>query len=114
MDEINQIKIKKTEDGIKFCVKVIPNSSKCEIAGIIENCLKIKLISPPVEGKANKECIIFLSKILNISKTSIKIISGETSKTKTIFIKGDPEKLFSKILSLISDRLYQINNGQYF
>lgn len=97
----NSLKITKLENGIKLSVKVVPNSSKCEIVGVIEDSLKIKLDVPPVEGKANEKCIKFLSKLLGVSKTSITIVSGETSKNKILFIKGDAEELSLKINELI-------------
>lgn len=80
-------------DGIKISVKVQPNASKCEIAGVIDNALKIKLDVPPVEGKANEKCIKFLSKLLGVPKTSISIVSGEKSRTKVLLIKGDTGEL---------------------
>jgi uncharacterized protein len=98
--DTNILKLTKLENGIRFGIKVVPNSSKCEISGIIEESLKIKLDVPPVEGKANEKCIKFLSKLLGVPKTSITIISGETSKNKILFIKGDAEELSSKIQKL--------------
>jgi uncharacterized protein len=103
MDNLNcnKLKITKLENGIKLNIKVLPNSSKCEIAGVIDNSLKIKLDVPPVEGKANEKCLKFLSKILGISKTSISIISGEISRNKVLFIKGHAEELSAKIQNLL-------------
>lgn len=98
----NSLKITKQPDGVKFGVKVVPNSSKCEISGIIDESLKIKLDVPPVEGKANEKCIKFLSKLLDVPKTSISIVSGETSKNKILFIKGDAEELSLKLTSILS------------
>jgi len=58
---------------------------------------------PPVDGKANEKCIKFLSKLLGVPKTSITIVSGETSKNKILFMKGDTEELTSKLQNLIFD-----------
>lgn len=90
-------KITELENGIKINIKVIPNSSRCEIAGVIDDNLKIKLDIPPIEGKANQKCIKFLSKLLNVPKSSIEIISGERSKNKIFYIKGNPKELCDKI-----------------
>ncbi|OGI00248.1 MAG: YggU family protein [Candidatus Melainabacteria bacterium GWF2_37_15] len=87
-------------DGIKLNIKVIPNASKCEIVGFVDNILKIRLNVPPVDGKANEKCIKFLSKLLDVPKTSISIISGEKSRLKVLFIKGDPEELNKKLSTL--------------
>ncbi len=94
--------IKKTDDGIKLSVKVIPNACKCEIAGVAEKELKIRLDAPPVEGKANEKCIKFLAKTLKVSKSSVFIISGERSRSKILFINGNPEILEAGIINLIT------------
>ena len=99
---INDFKLTKLENGVKLSVKVVPNSSKCEIVGVIEDSLKIKLDVPPVEGKANEKLIKFLAKLLGVPKTSITIVSGETGKNKILFIKGDAEELSAKITSFLS------------
>ena len=42
---------------LSLSIKVEPRSSKSGIVGPYGNALKVKLTSPPVEGKANKELI---------------------------------------------------------
>jgi len=103
MSNLNEqkIKISKNKTGVKFCVRVIPNSSKCEISGIIDESIKIKLDVPPIEGKANDKCIKFLSKLLDLPKSSIKIVLGEKSKSKIIEIKGNPDELYLKIVNFV-------------
>ena len=64
-------------------VKVVPNSSKNFISNEGE-FLKVKLTAPPVDNKANKALIEYLSKLLKIPKTSIVLQSGATSKNKRI------------------------------
>jgi len=95
-------KIKRVENGIKINIRVIPNASKCEVAGVIEKDLKIKLDVPPVEGKANEKCVKFLSKLLKVPKSSVSITSGEKSRSKTLLIKGDPDKLEAGITGLLT------------
>jgi len=78
---------KETSDGIAITVYIQPRSSKNSIAGIYGNALKIKLTAPPVEGAANKMCIEFLAKQLGVSKSSLSIVSGHSSRTKRILLK---------------------------
>lgn len=63
-----------------------PRASKTELAGVHEGCLKIRLAAPPVEGKANKECIRFLSKLFSLPKSSIVILQGQKSRHKTFLL----------------------------
>lgn len=89
--------INKKENGIRFSVRAVPNASKCEITGIYDGCLRIRLDAPPNEGKANEKCIKFLSKLLDVPKSNIEIISGDKNKNKIIEVKGNPDILFEKI-----------------
>jgi len=83
----------KTDDGYLLTVKVTPNSSKEQIV-LLGDIVKIKVNTPPVDGKANLRVIQLLSKALNISKSKITIISGHTSKTKVILVKSQQQLSF--------------------
>jgi len=71
---------------------VQPRSSKNMIAGLHGDAIKIKLTAPPVGGEANKMCVKFLSKCLGVPKSSLKIVSGQTSRTKRILIRSAEDK----------------------
>ncbi|HRH33796.1 MAG TPA: DUF167 domain-containing protein, partial [Catalimonadaceae bacterium] len=49
----------------------------------------MRIAAPPVEGKANDACIAFLSKILNLSKSSIELQKGDSSRLKTFLIPDE-------------------------
>ena len=93
--------IKQTNDGVLVNLKIVPNSSKNDIV-IEEEFAKVKITAQPIEGKANKALIEFLSKKFKIPKTNIEIVKGETSKEKTIFIKTDDVEKQSLIISCFS------------
>lgn len=85
--------IKETKDGIEFQLRISPNASKNEVIKTSES-VKIKITAPPVDGKANKCLIEYLSKLFRVPKTSIVILRGETSKDKTLLIKiSDDDKI---------------------
>lgn len=67
-------------------VYVQPRASKNQICGIQGDELKIRLTSPPVDGAANKLCREFVADICNVSKSSVEILSGETSRHKRLRI----------------------------
>ncbi|MEA1971521.1 MAG: DUF167 domain-containing protein, partial [Thermodesulfobacteriota bacterium] len=80
--------VSETEDGVVFNIRVIPRASRCELAGVQGDALKIRITAPPVEGAANKECIRLLSDMLKVKKSQIKIIAGHRSKNKRVAISG--------------------------
>ena len=97
MQNIDELQVIKTANGVTFRVKVIPNSSVSKIMEVTEEFVKIKLNSPPIEGRANKEVINLLSKVLDIPKTSIELVSGDKSKLKTLNVPLNEEQLRTQL-----------------
>lgn len=81
--------ITQKENGIVLRVYIQPGASKNSIAGEYGDPLrlKVKISAPPAHGVANKELVKFLSKLLKISKSSISILRGETSRHKDLFLE---------------------------
>ena len=70
-------------------LQIQPRASKNEISGLLGDCLKVRLTAPPVEGAANKMCIEYLAKCLGVSKSSLEIVSGRSSRHKQVLIRSD-------------------------
>ncbi len=69
-------------------LKVTPNARRSEITGFADDVLHLKIAAPPVQGKANRELIMFLSGLLGVSKSSVTIVKGQTSRNKVIAVDG--------------------------
>ncbi|HEX6897983.1 MAG TPA: DUF167 domain-containing protein [Bryobacteraceae bacterium] len=66
-------------------VKVIPKSSRTELAAVLpDGTWKVKVAAAPEKGKANQALCEFIAKKLNVSKSRVRIVSGETSAIKRI------------------------------
>jgi uncharacterized protein (TIGR00251 family) len=74
--------------AVVFSVRVQPRASKDEIAGEMDGALKIRLRAPAVEDRANQALIEFLAQTLNTAKATVRILSGERSRTKRIEVHG--------------------------
>ena len=81
--------IKETPGGVTVSLLIQPRASKNEIVGPQGESLKVRLTAPPVAGAANKMCVTYLAKSLRISKSSLEIISGQSSRHKQILIRSD-------------------------
>ena len=97
---MSKIRIENTADGLTITVKIVPNSSKTALAGLLDAMIKIKVAAPPEKGKANKSLSGFLAKKLGLRKQDITIISGQTSAVKQIQIKGITRQEFLEKLEL--------------
>ena len=66
-------------------VKVIPRSSRTELAGILaDGTWKVKVAAVPEKGRANRALRDFIAEKLGVAKTRVRIVSGETSQLKRI------------------------------
>jgi uncharacterized protein (TIGR00251 family) len=96
-DELSLIISEKSEGCILNCW-IQPRSSRNAVVGIHGDALKIALTAPPVDGKANKELVKFLAKYFKLPKSSIQLVAGETSRSKTILVAGlNKEDVISKL-----------------
>lgn len=93
--------LRETKDGIVITLKISPNASKNVIIKSEEG-LKVKITAQPIDGKANKALIEYLSKQLKIPKSSIEILKGETSKEKTVLIKPRTQEDIDKIKTFVN------------
>lgn len=75
-------------EGIILYVKAQPGARKDEIVGELADSLKVRITAPPEKGKANEAIIRLLAEKLGLKKSAIKVISGETSRDKRVFIQG--------------------------
>ena len=70
-------------------VKVIPKSSRTEFVGTLPGgTWKVKVAAVPEKGKANRALCEFIAERLGVPKSSVRVISGETSQLKRIVIDG--------------------------
>jgi hypothetical protein len=82
------VPIQDTPAGTTFAVKIHPRARKNAITGELGDAIKLSLTAPPAEGRANDACIEFLANLLNVSRSSVTIASGQSSRRKVIRIAG--------------------------
>ncbi|OGH80740.1 MAG: hypothetical protein A3I29_00685 [Candidatus Magasanikbacteria bacterium RIFCSPLOWO2_02_FULL_44_11] len=72
---------------MKITVRVVAGASKNEVVGTMaDGSLKIKVMAPPVDGRANEAVRELLGAHFHCSKKQISIISGQTYSRKIIEI----------------------------
>jgi uncharacterized protein (TIGR00251 family) len=82
------IEFNQREGAVTFRVRVQPRARRTAIAGEHAGAVKLRVASPPVDGKANEECRRFLAGLVGVSASSVEIISGDSSRDKLIRIQG--------------------------
>lgn len=82
------VKVFKGDEGITIECKVTPRAKRSAIKAVRDGILMIALKAPPVDGKANKELIAFLSDAFKVKRDDISIIKGEKARMKTVYLRG--------------------------
>jgi len=67
---------------------VQPRASRDEVSGVHGDALKIRLAAPPVDGAANDALVNFLAALFAVPRRSVRILAGESSRSKLIEIDG--------------------------
>jgi uncharacterized protein len=87
-----------TAKQTRITVHVQPNAGRNAVVSLDDGILRVKIAAPPVEGKANQQLIIFLSKVLNLRKSDISIDKGTTGRNKLLTIVGIERDELEKLL----------------
>ena len=65
-----------------------------------ERLLRARVAAPPVDGAANDALVRLLAKALGVPRSAVTIASGETSREKTVEIRGDVVELAARLAAL--------------
>ncbi len=89
------------KDGsVLLSLYVQPRAGKNELAGVHDGALKLRLTSPPVDGKANKAVIAFFAKILKVPKSSLVLVRGLKNRRKQLQVTDMDEETIRKNLGI--------------
>ena len=82
---------------MKLRIKVKPGSKTDEIIHEADGSWKVKIKAQPVEGKANKYLVEYLSGVLQLPKSKIELLKGETNAFKTLEIDAEEIYVLEKL-----------------
>ncbi len=84
----NPLAIRDSSGGCTLPVRVHPGARRNAIAGVHDGALKVSLTTPPTDGRANQALIAFLAGQLRIPRARVTLLSGASSRTKSLRIAG--------------------------
>lgn len=87
------------EDHLVVNLRVTPRAGRDGVHGLVGDALKVRIQTPPVDGKANTQLLRYLSKRWNVPRASMEIASGETGRNKRLRINNPSEPAINKIKS---------------
>jgi uncharacterized protein (TIGR00251 family) len=92
----------RSPDGLRVAVQVQPGASRAAVEGLRELAdgaavLKVRVGAPPEGGKANGQLVKLLAKSWRVPKSSIRVLTGQAERRKTLLVVGDPDRLLEQL-----------------
>jgi uncharacterized protein (TIGR00251 family) len=72
----------------RVTVRVHPRAKRSAITGRFGEAYKLDLAAPPVDGKANQECVRFLAELVGVPRARVRIVTGLTGRMKVVEVEG--------------------------
>ncbi|MBL6934997.1 MAG: DUF167 domain-containing protein [Alphaproteobacteria bacterium] len=109
MPEATACPFTKETRGLKVALRLTPGAKKACISGLAADgkghpVVTARVTEPPEGGKANGALLKLLAKQWRIPKTSLSIVSGASSRRKTVLIEGDGEVLLQRLQEWIRSK----------
>lgn len=80
-------------------LRVQPRAQVSGFAGALGDRIRLRVQSPPVDGKANEAVRRFLAKAFGVPLARVELLAGENTRDKTVRIIS-PSKIPDEIASL--------------
>jgi len=74
--------------GVRLTVHVRPGAAATAITKPHGDAIGVRLAARPVDGKANRELVEFLSRQLGVPRRAVTLVAGETSRRKIVQVAG--------------------------
>ncbi len=87
--------------GSALAVRVTPRASRNQIVEVMaDGTVRIRITAAPVEGEANAQLLAFLAEVLNVPKSRLEIVAGQTGRDKLISVLDmDAETAHKRIVA---------------
>jgi len=96
------IDLQETPHGVVVPVQAQPGARQNAITGEHAGRLRVAVTQAPEKGKANKALIEVLAAALDLKKSQVSLVAGETSGQKKFLVSGIA---FEELASRIAARL---------
>ena len=95
--------------GISIALRVTPRGGRDGIDGLEQlsdgrSVLKVRVRAIADGGEANRAVLALLAKSLGVTKASVSLLSGATSRLKQVAVEGDSGRLSEALRELVSDK----------
>ncbi len=80
-------------DGAVVAVRAVPGASAAAIVGLHGDELRVRVCSPPVDGRANDEVCVVLASALGLRARDVTLVSGRRARSKQLAVALDADEV---------------------
>jgi uncharacterized protein (TIGR00251 family) len=93
--------------GVTLAVRLTPKSGRdaverIEVGADGRSHVKVRVRALPADGAANEALARLLAKWIGVPRGGISILSGATSRSKIVLVRGDAKELAEKLRRLLN------------
>jgi len=92
------VELREKNGNVLFMVRAQPRASQSRVCGLYNGGLKVSLKAAPVDDAANEECCTLFARLFRIARSRVHVVSGRSSRTKSVMIEGVNSEAASLIL----------------
>ena len=90
------------EGGTRLELRVKPGARRSAIVGVHGGALKVAVPAAPERGKANRAVLDLLGEALGLPPSSLRLLSGEASRDKTVLVPLPPAEVAARLASRVT------------
>jgi uncharacterized protein len=99
--------LKLAQDGLRVAIRLSPRARSDRLLGIAvtaegRRVVKASVTAPAEDGRANEALLQLLALVWRLRRSDLSIVSGITSRNKTVRVAGDPRQLIARLSAEIA------------
>jgi uncharacterized protein (TIGR00251 family) len=84
-------------DGAVLAVRAVPGASAAKVMGLHGDELRVRVCSPPIDGRANDEVIEVLARAIGLRSRDVALLTGHSSRSKQLLIALSADELLVRL-----------------
>jgi uncharacterized protein (TIGR00251 family) len=73
-------------EGSVIAVRAVPGASRSAVVGLHGDELKVRVCSPPVDGRANEEVCAVIADALGLRTREVRLLQGHSARSKVLLL----------------------------
>jgi uncharacterized protein (TIGR00251 family) len=90
---------------VRVRVRLTPRAHADRIDGVAGTALKVSVIAPPVDNRANEAVLRLLAREWRLPRRDLSIAAGGKSRDKSVQIAGNPATLMARLDAAIREKI---------